>query len=187
MEKQEMKNIRDLRVKDVYSKNIRTINKNENVQKAAILMTERKIGSIIVSDDKGLPVGIITGDDIIYKVVQFNKQPSKVRCEEIMSFPILTIELDQNLINAMRVMAKNKVKRLVVEGLDNKLEGIITASDIITHSPDYIEILQEHIEIVEGNIENASEKLSGYCQACGAWSDELMESEDGRFVCEDCL
>ncbi|MHA1271367.1 MAG: CBS domain-containing protein [Candidatus Helarchaeota archaeon] len=181
----EIKKMKNLSVKDVCSKGVRSVILTDTVQDAAIVMSKHEIGAILIVDKKNLPVGIITNDDIIHKVVQYDKIPSKIICKDIMSFPLITIDVDDTLIDAMRKMTNNDVKRLIVMDGD-KLYGVLSATDVLKHSPDYIEILQEHIEIVEESIECAVETYTGYCQICGAWSDDLKMSDDGQFVCDDC-
>ncbi|MHA1229542.1 MAG: CBS domain-containing protein [Candidatus Helarchaeota archaeon] len=181
----EIKKIRDILVKDVCSKDVKTIYLDQNIQEAAILMSKYEIGSILVIDNKNYPVGIITNDDIIQKVVQYNRLADSIICRDVMSYPLITIDPEDTLVDAMRKMSNNDIKRLVVmEG--EKIYGIISASDVLKHSPDYIEILKEQIEIVQENMECVVESYTGYCQICGAWSDDLKQSEDGKFLCEDC-
>ncbi|MHA1788710.1 MAG: CBS domain-containing protein [Candidatus Helarchaeota archaeon] len=178
--------IEDLQVKDICSKDIKSARYNETIQSAANIMSKYKIGAVLVVNKENLPIGIITNDDIIRKVVQFNKKASSIKCSEIMSQPLITIDGENNLIEAMRKMVNNNVKRLIVM-YENKLYGIISSTDVLKHSPDYIEVLKQQMEIVEESIEHQVDNYTGYCQICGAWSDDLKQSEDGLFVCDDCL
>ncbi|TFF89269.1 MAG: CBS domain-containing protein [Promethearchaeota archaeon] len=182
-----MRKMKDLLVKDICSKGVKSINHNANVKDAAKIMSEHKIGAVLVIDDNNLPIGILTNDDVIQKVVQFDKPPSKIKIVEIMSFPLITIDPEQNIVQAMRKMASNDVKRLIVS-IGEKPYGVISSTDILNHSPDYIEILKDTIEIAEESLDNQNiERFTGYCQICGAWSDDLRESDEGQFVCNDCL
>ncbi|MBD3229003.1 MAG: CBS domain-containing protein [Candidatus Lokiarchaeota archaeon] len=182
-----MRKMKDLLVKDICSKGVKSINQNSNVKDAASIMSENEIGAVLIVDDNNLPIGIVTNDDIIQKVVQYDKLPNQVKIAEVMSFPLLTIDPEQNIIEAMRKMANNDVKRLIVS-IGEKPYGVLSSSDILEHSPDYIEILKEIIEIAEESLDNQNiETFTGYCQICGAWSDDLRESDEGTFVCSDCL
>ena len=56
------------------------------VRDAALLMTEKKIGSISVTD-AGKPVGIVTERDALARVVSLCRDPCETRISEIMSSP----------------------------------------------------------------------------------------------------
>lgn len=183
------KKIRNLLVKDFCSKGVRSVNQNTNIQEVAIIMDKYKIGAILVVEEEGdKPIGIITNDDIIRKSVQYDKQPSSILAKEIMSYPLITIDPDQSITEAMRKMANNDVKRLIVVELGGKPYGVISSSDVLKHSPDYIEVLKEIIEICESSLDSEEkDTYMGYCQVCGAWSEDLKESDEGQFVCDECL
>jgi Zn finger protein HypA/HybF involved in hydrogenase expression len=64
--------------------------------------------------------------------------------------------------------------------------GIITSNDIVDITPALIDVITEksQIEPVTRPVKETA-PLSGYCDRCGSWADEL-KSQDGQFLCEDC-
>jgi len=173
-----------LLVKDVMSSPVITVNENASAQEVAKLMRDNDIGCIIVNSNEGKPVGIITEKDIVTRVVAENIKPSEVVAREIMSAPLITIDAEKTISEAAKEMNRYNVRRLAVM-YKSQLVGIITSKDIISVTPELIEIIQEKAKITTG--EEAEEKLSlaGYCDYCGAWSDNLRET-DGAYICEDC-
>lgn len=99
------------------------------VRDAAILMTEKKIGSIIVTD-AGNPVGIVTERDALARVVSLCRDPCETRISEIMSSPLITIPKETEILAAMRKMRGDEIRRLCVTE-DGNIVGIITERDII--------------------------------------------------------
>ena len=99
------------------------------VRDAAILMTEKKIGSIIVTDG-GKPVGIVTERDALARVVSLCRDPCETRISEIMSSPLKTIPKDMDILGAMRKMREDGIRRLGVTD-DGNIVGIVTERDII--------------------------------------------------------
>lgn len=92
-------------------------------------MITNNIGAVIVMSG-GNPVGIITEKDIIEKVTKNNRDPSKVRAEEIMSSPLISIEADKTLREALILMRNKKIRRLGVVR-KGKLIGIVTERRVL--------------------------------------------------------
>ncbi len=116
-------------VKNVMAKPVITVDKNNSVFEAARVMSEKGVGSIVVTD-KGKPVGITTERDVLQRVVAKGLDASKVKMKDIMSKPLITINGNMPIINAIRIMEKNKVRRLLVLE-KGKLVGIVTQRDLL--------------------------------------------------------
>ncbi|MGQ9624763.1 MAG: CBS domain-containing protein [Candidatus Bathycorpusculaceae bacterium] len=116
-------------VRSVMAKPVITVEKGSSVYEVAKLMSEKSIGSIVVLE-KGKPVGIATERDILQRVVAKGLNSSQVKIEEIMSRNLITISGKTPIINAIRVMEKNKVRRLLVME-KGKLVGIVTQRDLL--------------------------------------------------------
>ncbi len=87
-------------------------------------MISNNIGAIIVMSG-GSPVGIITERDIIEKIVRAGKDPNKTRAEEIMSSPLISIESNKTIKDALVLMRDKKIRRLGVTRR-GRLIGIVT-------------------------------------------------------------
>ncbi|MEA1904939.1 MAG: CBS domain-containing protein, partial [Candidatus Hadarchaeota archaeon] len=136
---------RSVPVRDAMTMDVLTVGPRSSVARAAKLMSENGVGSLIVVQKKE-PVGILTERDLLMKVVSRDIKPSKIQVGKIMSKPIITTDADADVVDAARIMIRNKIRRLpVVEG--GKLTGILTASDITAVSPELIEVLPEHREL----------------------------------------
>ncbi|MGQ9641664.1 MAG: CBS domain-containing protein [Candidatus Bathycorpusculaceae bacterium] len=116
-------------VRSVMAKPVITVDKGSSVYEVAKLMSEKSIGSIVVLE-KGKPVGIATERDILQRVVAKGLNSSQVKIEEIMSRNLITVSGKTPIINAIRVMEKNKVRRLLVME-KGKLVGIVTQRDLL--------------------------------------------------------
>ena len=99
------------------------------VRAAALLMTEKEIGSIMVTDACE-PVGIVTERDTLARVVSLCRNPCETRISEIMSSPLITIPKETETLTAMRRLREDRVRRLCVTD-DGKIVGIVTERDII--------------------------------------------------------
>ncbi|MEM3730247.1 MAG: CBS domain-containing protein [Candidatus Bathyarchaeia archaeon] len=177
-----------LLVRDVMSSPVITIEENEPVNRAAELMEKHGLGCIIVTSRDGKPLGIITEKDIVARVVAKNLKPDSIKAGEVMTAPLITIEPDVTISEAARRMSRLNIRRLGVI-YKGQLIGLLSSKDILAVMPELLETIQEHA-LIEGakGLQEATEEstpLTGYCDRCGIWSDNLKEY-NGEFLCEDC-
>ncbi len=119
-------------VEEVMNRDVKTIRPNDTVKNAAKIMNENRIGSLVVVSGTGEVLGIITERDILTDVVAAGRNAQEIKVEEIMSRDLITITPDKTLEEAANVMTEHKIKKLPVIQ-NNKLIGIITATDLIAH------------------------------------------------------
>ena len=115
-------------VADIMSSPVVTLDGEVNVRDAALLMTDRRIGSIVVTE-RGQPIGIVTERDILERIVGPCKDPCETKMKEIMSSPLVTTSKETAILDAMRSMRERGISRLVVT--DGGMEGIVSEKDII--------------------------------------------------------
>ncbi|MEM2643644.1 MAG: CBS domain-containing protein [Candidatus Bathyarchaeia archaeon] len=97
---------------------------SDNVSLVIEKMISNNIGAVIVMSG-GNPVGIVTERDILERVVRAGKDPNKTRAEEIMSSPLISIEADKTVKDALILMRDKKIRRLGVTRR-GRLIGIVT-------------------------------------------------------------
>ncbi|RLF21607.1 MAG: hypothetical protein DRJ68_03085 [Thermoprotei archaeon] len=166
---------------DVMSVDPITVKAKEEARKAAILMEKYGIGCVIVVNEQGKPIGIVTERDLISRVMAKGLNGDEVTCREVMSSPLLTVDPKTPLVDAMSKMSKFKVRRLVVIER-GRLLGIVTDRDILRVAPALIEILASK---EAGEEKYVKETQVGQCEICGEWSEDLREV-NGHFLCEEC-
>lgn len=131
----------ELKVSDVMTSNVVTVKPDETIVDAARKMAENKIGSVVVVDDKGTIIGILTEGDIVRRVVARGLDPSQTPVEAVMTKNPITIFEDADLAAAAELMREKGVGHLPVVNEEGRLVGIITRSDIVRIAPSLIEIL----------------------------------------------
>lgn len=100
-----------------------------SVGEAADLMRDRNVGSVVVVDD-GSPVGILTDRDLALAAVSDDVDAGSLTVAEVMSGDLLTVEPGTGVLDLMRKMSAEGVRRVpVVE--DGELLGIVTLDDLI--------------------------------------------------------
>ena len=116
-------------VSDIMSSPVITIDVEVSVKEATRSMIDNKIGSILVTK-QGKPLGIVTERDLIERIVEPSRDPSKTKIKEIMSAPLITISKETGILVAMRKMREYEISRLVVMD-DDTLLGILSEKDIV--------------------------------------------------------
>ena len=106
-----------------------TIEGSVSVKEAAEKMLEKGIGSIVVTE-KGNPVGIVTKSDLLSRVIVNCRDPRECKIGDIMSSPLIFINKNTPLLDAMRELRHRKVHRLLVND-GAKLVGIVSECDMI--------------------------------------------------------
>ena len=117
------------RVQDAMTADPVTIGRSSSVVEAARLMESADVGSVPVVDG-GTPVGIVTDRDIAIRVVAQGKDPNQTQVAEIATDQPYYVHPDQDLDEALELMAYRKVRRLPVVD-DGQLVGVLAQADIL--------------------------------------------------------
>jgi CBS domain-containing protein len=117
-------------VRDFMTTNVITIDVHRTVLDAAKLMHQQDVGDLVVMEGNE-PKGIVTERDLVRRVMA-QKKPLETKINEVMSYPLITIEEDSSIKDAARKMVKYKIRRLPVTK-KAVLVGIIATSDFARH------------------------------------------------------
>jgi len=129
-------------VKDIMTRNVRTIDSSSSVYEAAKSMAKWKIGALIVTDGRA-PVGIVTEGDISRCVARAVETSTSLK--EFEKKRLVTVSPDERVEVAAKAMADAGVKKLpVVE--DGALVGIVTQTDIVNSSFALVTSLKEMVQ-----------------------------------------
>ena len=123
-------NIEKLRVQELMQKDVKLTNKSTTISKAARMMRDSGVSSLIVGpDDDGDAFGIITRRDIIEAFLSSTISGPSHLVEDAMTKPAITVNFGMSIYNCQLLMRMVGVRRLpVVDG--NKLVGILSNTDI---------------------------------------------------------
>ena len=130
-----------LTIKDVMVTDLVTVTADLNVKEAVKVMNDFEIGCLIVVED-GKAVGILTERDVLKRVVEKGKDPEKTLVKDVMSKPLIVVNPEMGLEEAIETMFKNKIKKLPVVK-DGKLVGLVTFTDIARIQPVMIKTIKQ--------------------------------------------
>ena len=136
------------KVKDVMVTNVVTVDIRVNIRKAVERMNNREIGCLVVLE-KGNFAGILTERDVLKRVVAEARNPDKTLVGDVMSKPLIVVDPEASLKEALELMFEKRVKKLTV--VKNKeLVGLITMTDIAgthTEMTEYVRRLSAKYDI----------------------------------------
>ncbi len=152
------------------------------INSIARIMTNNRIGAVVIMEHNK-PVGIITGDDVVGAVA---KGPSAVhaRVRPLLNRLFVTVSPDDDILKATKIMIKQGKKRIPVVK-DDKLLGIISEKEILLTAPEMLTVLSEKLKASVERVPRQDDEISGVCEECEDYSEELG-SVNGRWLCEEC-
>lgn len=113
------------------NRNIASISSKSNALEVAKIMLERKISSVLLTDEADKIVGIITERDLIREICGKDLSAQGIPARSVMSTPLLTIDMNSPIEDAAKLMTEYKVRHVAVEDKENnELIGVITTSDL---------------------------------------------------------
>ena len=114
-------------VLDVASKNLIKLESSDSIKEAAKLLSSKEIEGAPVIEE-GHVIGILTLSDITTAIAE-DKEGQNVA--NVMSKHIITVEKDAMIADAIEIMNKNKIGRLIVVDEDVNPIGIVTRTDLL--------------------------------------------------------
>jgi CBS domain-containing protein len=113
-----------------------TLRADASVVEAARLMRDEDAGIVPVVEDGDRLEGVITDRDIAIRVVAEGRDPNEAKVRDAMSDRLVTIDPDQDVDEAMRLMGEHQVRRLPVCEEDGRLVGVLAQADVARHGED---------------------------------------------------
>ena len=104
-----------------------------SAREVAQLMRRHHIGALVVVDaeDKNKPVGIVTDRDLVLELMAEGLDPAVFTAGDIMSVDLVKAHPDMDAMDAMQLMKKNRLRRLVITDSSGNLAGIVTIEDVL--------------------------------------------------------
>jgi CBS domain-containing protein len=119
------------KISEVITRNVVVVRPDENLQRAAQLMSQLNVGSLPVYDGKSL-VGIITDRDITVRATAFNRSADATAVADVMTAQTVSCQEDDRIDDVMKIMGDAQVRRLPVLSREQEIVGIVSLGDLAT-------------------------------------------------------
>ncbi len=123
-----------MRVGEFCNREVVVIDEESSITEAARIMREYHVGDVVsvkTQYGKQVPTGILTDRDIALEIVAKGTNPESVSVGDAMSYELVTVQEDDDLLHALEVMRDKGIRRVPVIDVDEALVGIMTVDDIL--------------------------------------------------------
>jgi CBS domain-containing protein len=127
-EKVPSRKLDEIRLDEVMSKELITVDPEMDLRGCARLMLKEKISSLLVVDPKNNLKGLLTKTDLVTAFEEYFAFAHKVK--EFMVDKVVTVEPDEPIHTTLLLMARNQISRVVVKDSGHPI-GIITSRDLL--------------------------------------------------------
>ncbi len=121
-----------VKVREFMTKSVITARTNTPLEHVISLLVKYNISRIVITDDRGRPVGIITEKDIVKFLSEdiSGRGLDEIYAEEVMTKNLITVSSETDVKSVAKIMIEKGISSVVVIGEGGTLEGIITKTDL---------------------------------------------------------
>lgn len=121
-----------LRVGEVMSREVRTVDRMATVREAMEIMADSGVSSLVIDrrDDHD-ELGLVVIGDIAEHVIAAQRSPERVNVYEVMSKPVITLPEEMDIKYGIRLLVRFALSRALVVDHDRKLCGLVTLRDMV--------------------------------------------------------
>jgi CBS domain-containing protein len=119
---------------EICNREVVVIDTDSSIVEAAQVMREYHVGDVVVVSEKygkQFPIGILTDRDIALEIVARGTDPEAVRVGDAMSFELVTVDENDDLMHIIEIMRDRGVRRVPVVDADQVLIGILSVDDVL--------------------------------------------------------
>ena len=117
------------RIADVMTRDPRSVELETPVVEAAKILRDEDVGSLPVVRD-GRVTGMVTDRDLAVRMIAEGRDPGSTTVGDVVSSEPVTVRQEQDLDEALRLMARHQVRRLPVVDDGDRLVGIFAQADV---------------------------------------------------------
>ncbi|MEM4259985.1 MAG: CBS domain-containing protein [Candidatus Woesearchaeota archaeon] len=166
-------------IKKFMTRKIHYVDKEDSILRAARLMKVNEVSCLLVKE-KSKYLGIVTERDITNKCVAEELDPN-TKVEEIMSYPIYSVDADSDVLSVAFIAQTKKIKKIPVMK-NNEIIGILTDTDLIRAFIEWMEMLQGELDKKKA-YQNYTSKAMDIIKK---FNKEYEATKVWHMLCENC-
>ena len=166
--------VSDTKIEDIMSTNVVSLDISKIASHAADLMTEKRVGSIIITKNNK-PFGTITERDLV------RRYASDTPLEDLASHPLITAERNTTVEKVVKITLKNGIRKIPIVDQNNDLVGIVTITDLV-------KFLLPKIKtgLAFSILQTVTRGKGPKCDSCGSYDEIQWCDNCNRFMCLTC-
>ncbi|RFO94663.1 CBS domain-containing protein [Rhodoferax lacus] len=143
-----------LTIGEICTRSVTIAFRRTSLSGAARLMRDNHVGCLVVvehNDGRQTAVGILTDRDLVTAVVAPELDINRFCVEDVMSTDLVCAREDDSLIDLMRTMRREGVRRIPVVGPQRELLGVVTLDDAL-------DVLAEELCLLVGTVQSGKQR-----------------------------
>ena len=165
---------RNIKIEKIMSTNVASLDISKTAAHASNLMSERRVGSVIVTKN-GKAFGIVTERDLV------RRYSRSTVLESLASHPLITAEPSTTVENVVDIMLKNKVRKLPIMDESKTTVGIVTVSDLAMFL-----LPISNSDLVSSVLKAVSRGKAPRCDSCNSQTEIQWCESCSQFMCLAC-
>ena len=125
-----------------------TVRPSTTLVEAAQALTTHRIGALVVTDDAGRLLGIISERDLTKAIVQFMAGLFDRRVADVMTRTVVTCSPDDSVVEVLYLMKTNRIRHIPILDREN-LVGIVSIRDV---TGNWLELLEQENQQLRGAV-----------------------------------
>ena len=134
-----MRKLKPATVADIMSASVVTSGPEDHISRIASSMQQHQIGSVVIMENRRI-AGILTERDFVRIVEKVGMLLKEDLAKHHMAKPVITVQSDASVIEAMKLMQTNHIRHLIVLDKDLKMVGVISSRDLMKAARESMEI-----------------------------------------------
>ncbi|GAB4067458.1 CBS domain-containing protein [Ancylobacter sonchi] len=111
---------------------VETIDPTASLREAAVLMSQRRIGALVVTDRERRVIGILSERDVVRVIGLEGAERLDDALETVMTTKVVTCDTNETVPQLMEQMTAGRFRHMpVVQG--GKLIGLVSIGDVVKH------------------------------------------------------
>ena len=116
------------------SRRVASVHPGDPVELAARLMVDYDCGALPVVVGGGRLVGMVTDRDLVVRLLARGRDPMRSRVEDAMTEHVHPVRMDEDVDDALDLMARYRVRRLPVVDDRDRIVGMLSQADLARHA-----------------------------------------------------
>lgn len=156
-----------MKIEGMCAHSIVSVDRSRTLRECAVLMGERHVGTVLVTEetpDGSQAVGIVTDRDLVVKAMAQDMLASATQIGQVVARRLVTVAPEAAIDDAIQLMWREGVRRLLVAAPDGHLVGIVSMDDLLDMLAGE---LSEIVQAIRDAVSHEATAIRGVCELCG--------------------
>ncbi|HKK52709.1 MAG TPA: CBS domain-containing protein [Myxococcota bacterium] len=118
-------------IESLLSRPVRMLPPDASCHEGAQVLRDEGVGCIVVAEDDGRPLGIVTDRDLVVRAMAAGRDPEKTELRAVMSGEPVFLAHERGIDQVIQTMQLQRVRRVPIVDAEGRLEGVVALDDLL--------------------------------------------------------